>query len=153
VGINNDAFAQYIVCPKCNAIVEYDAGYTMEGGKKVPRRCPKIHYPDHPHSSCRLPCGAYLMRLTKTRTGKTTVKPHKIYAYQPLKQAVTNLLNRERILDQFYQSNSRKESFPEGLLCDIYDGLIWKHFEEASGLNNLLASRFNIAFTLNTDWF
>ena len=43
VGINNDAFAQYIVCPKCNAIFEYDAGYTMEGGKKVPRRCPKIH--------------------------------------------------------------------------------------------------------------
>jgi len=153
VGIDNDGFTQYIVCPKCNAVVEYDDGYKIEGGKKIPSRCPKIHYPDHPHSSCRLPCGAYLMRSAKTRTGKTTVKPYKIYAYQPLKQAVTNLLNREGILDQFYQRGNRNEPLPEGLLCDIYDGLIWQHFQESSESNNLLASRYNIAFTLNTDWF
>jgi len=152
VGVDNNAFTQYIVCPKCNSVFEYDAGYTLEGSKKIPRKCPRIHYPDHPHLSGRLPCGAYLMRSAKTRTGKATVKPCKVYAYQPLNQAVTDLLNREGILDQFYQSSSRNEPLPEGLLCDIYDGEVWKHFQTENG-SNLLRSRFNIAFTLNTDWF
>jgi len=152
LGINNNAFTEYIVCPKCNAVVDYDAGYTIENGRKIPKRCTMVQYPNHPQSSSRQPCGAYLMRTAKSRTGKFTVRPYKVYAYQPLKQAITNLLNREGMLDYFDECDRRKESVSEGLLCDIYDGQVWKHFQTSDG-SNLLGSRYNIAFTLNTDWF
>ena len=48
--IDNNAFTEYIVCPKCNAVFDYDNGYMMESGKKTPRRCPRVHYPNYPHS-------------------------------------------------------------------------------------------------------
>lgn len=133
-------------------MVDYDAGYTIENGRKIPKRCTMVQYPNHPQSSSRQPCGAYLMRTAKSRTGKFTVRPYKVYAYQPLKQAITNLLNREGMLDYFDECDRRKESVSEGLLCDIYDGQVWKHFQTSDG-SNLLGSRYNIAFTLNTDWF
>ena len=151
-GINNIAFTQYTVCPKCNAVFDYDAGYTIESGKKIPKRCPMVQYPNHPQSSSREPCGAYLMRAAKTRTEKFTVKPHKVYAYQSLKQAISNLLNREGILDYFDECYKINDSLSEGVLCDIYDGRVWKDFQ-ATDKSNLLGSRFNIAFTINTDWF
>ena len=152
LGIDNNNFTEYIVCPKCNAVLDYDKGYEMESGKKTPRRCPRVHYPNHPHLSGQEPCGAYLMRVAKTRSGKVTVKPYKVYPYQSLKQAITNLLNREGVLDHFDQCSKRSQLPSEGLLCDIYDGQVWKHFQTVDE-TRLLGSCFNIGFTLNTDWF
>ena len=152
LGVDNNAFTEYIVCPKCNAVFDYDNGFTIENGKRTPRRCPRIHYPNHPHSTCRIPCGAYLMRGAKSRTGKE-LSHTKFMSINHLKQAVRNLLNRDGILDQFEQCRKvYDESRPEGLLCDIYDGQVWKYFETEEG-THLLGSSFNVAFTLNTDWF
>jgi len=98
------------------------------------------------------PCGTPLMKIAKIRTGNTTVKPHKIFAYQLLETAVTNLINRKGFTDLCEQWRTRSESIPDGLLCDIYDSQIWQDFQTVNG-SKLLESRFNICFTLNVDWF
>lgn len=152
VGIDPNTFVEYIVCPKCNSVFDYKFGYTVHNNEKFPVKCPNIEYPNHPHASKRKPCGTYLMKIAKTRTGTTTLRPHKVYAYQPLKTALTNLVNRTGFLDVCEQWRSRCETIPNGLLCDIFDGQVWKEFQTIDG-SEFLKAPFNFAFTLNTDWF
>ena len=152
VGINMNCFIEYIVCPKCNAVYDHEFGYTMQDNQKVPVECPNIEYPHHPHLSRRKPCGLSLMKIAKTRTGKTTVKPYKVFAYQPLENAITNLVNRNGFLNACEQWRTRSQSIPVGILGDIYDGKVWQEFKTVDG-SKFLESSFNICFTLNVDWF
>ena len=151
-GVNSDPFTDYIVCPKCEAIFAYELGYTLEGGNKIPNRCPFVEYPNHPHSSKRQPCDAFLMKTVKTRSGKTTVKPYKVFAYQPLETAVTNLANRTGFIDLCENWRERWNPGPDGVMCDIYDGHVWKDFQKVGGLS-FLESKFSWCFTLNVDFF
>ena len=151
-GVDSDLFVKYIVCPKCSAIYTYKHGYTLQGGQKVPNRCSYVEYPNHPHSSKRLPCGALLMKTVKTRSGKKTVKPHKIFAYQPLKTAVTSLANRRGFIDLCEKWRERFNSTPDGVMYDIYDGQVWNDFLRVCG-KPFLESSFSWCFTLNFDFF
>ena len=63
VGVDHSAFIQYIVCRKCGSVFEYEFGYTLQGNQKVPKQCPYVEYPNHPHTSKRVPCGATQSRL------------------------------------------------------------------------------------------
>ena len=62
IGINTNAFIQYIVCPKCHAVFDYEFGFTKEGGNELPKQCPHVEMPNHPHVLQRKPCSAYLMQ-------------------------------------------------------------------------------------------
>ena len=135
VSIDINSFIEYIVCPKCNAVYDHEFGYTMQENQRVPVKCPNIEYPFHPHLSRRTPCGISLMKLAKTRTGKTTVKPYKVFAYQPLEKAITNLINRKGFIDVCDQWRTRSCSIPDGLLGDIYDAKMWEEFQAADGSN------------------
>ncbi|XP_065892610.1 uncharacterized protein [Dysidea avara] len=150
-GIDPNAFVEYIVCPKCGAIFTYELGYTQQGSQKVPNRCPYIEYPNHPHASKRLPCGAYLMKTVKTRNGKMTVKPYKVFAYQPLKTAVSRLANRKGFIDLCEKWRTRVNA-PDGVMYDIYDGQLWKDFQVVDG-DPFLESKFSWSFSLNVDFF
>ena len=152
VGIDPNAFVQYTVCPKCDAVFTYELGFTLQGNQKVPNQCPYIEYPNHPHSSKRSPCNAYLMKTVKTRTGKTMVKPYKVFAYQPLKAAVTNLANRRGFVDLCEKWRERWNSVPDGVMYDIYDGRMWREFQRVCG-KSFLESSFTWCFTLNVDFF
>ena len=46
----------------------------------------------------------------------------------------------------------RTRSVPDGYLCDVYDGLIWRKFNSAEGANFLSSPRCWL-LTLNVDWF
>ena len=46
----------------------------------------------------------------------------------------------------------RTRSVPDGYLCDVYDGLIWRKFNSAEGAN-FLSSPSCWLLTLNVDWF
>lgn len=41
---------------------------------------------------------------------------------------------------------------PDGFVCDIYDGDVWKMFDTDNGLNYLLSPHCYL-LTLNVDWF
>ena len=66
IGLESDDFINYVVCPSCNSVYEYnDCIDVTRNGQKVSKRCKHIHYPNHPHASQRKPCDALL--LSKTR--------------------------------------------------------------------------------------
>ena len=106
--------------------------------------------PHHPHASRRRPCGAYLMKNGRGRSGNFTIQPYKTFAYQSLKVAIGNLVNRRGFLEQCEHWRSRCAALPEGLLGDIYDAQIWKDLMTVDGIN-FSATRFNLCLGLNVD--
>lgn len=148
IGIDTNAFEQYIVCPGCNAIYDYELGYTKDGSDEVPKKCYHFEYPYHPYVSMREPCGSYLMKDFKANVNTNSfvrVKPFKLFAYQSLKEAMTNLLNTNEFLKNCEHWHSRK--VPSGCLSDIYDGEVWHEFQVVDGVK-FLETKYNFCFTL-----
>ena len=91
------------------------------------------------------------MKTVKTRNGKMTVKPYKVFAYQPLKTAVSRLANRKGFIDLCEKWRTRVNA-PDGVMYDIYDGQLWKDFQVVDG-DPFLESKFSWSFSLNVDFF
>ena len=110
IGIDKSAFIKYIVCPCCDACYSY---YLVEESNQILKECKHIQFPNHPHESRRQPCGAYLMKIIKSSSDACTrVRPIKLFAYQSLKVAMTNLLNKDGFLKQCEQWRQREKTLP-----------------------------------------
>ena len=67
LSLDNPGIINYVVCPKCNSIYEYEDCYTtLRNGNKESKLCKHICYPSHPHSSKRTPCNTLLMKTVKS---------------------------------------------------------------------------------------
>lgn len=149
LGIGLNTFEQYIVCPCCNAIYDYEL---EDGNDEASRKCYHVEFPYHPYASMREPCGSLLMKTFRANTSFIRVKPFKVFAYQSLKKAMTNLLNTNGFLENCEHWRNRKEMVPSGCFSDIYDGNIWHEFQVVDGVK-FLETNYNFCFTLNLDWF
>ena len=76
--------------------------------------------------------------------------PVKVYPYKKLKHSIERLVRKEGFLEKCEQW--RKRAVPEGYLCDIYEGNIWKKFN-SSEKNNFLHSPHCYLLSMNVDWF
>jgi len=47
LGISNDTFTKFIVCPSCDSVFDYEFGYIVQDGVKVPKCCPHVAMPYH----------------------------------------------------------------------------------------------------------
>ena len=150
VGIDKNNFTNFIVCPQCNSVYSEDLSFTIVDGCKVSNNCSHISWPNHAHSSKRVPCGAILMKSMRSRNGSTTIQPFKIYPYHSLISAIQRLVVRDNFLKNI--EHWRIRTVPPGFLCDMYEGEMWKEFlgEDETGF---LQSRYNLCLTINVDWF
>ena len=93
-------FYEYIVCPKCNAIYDYDKCIEKAAdGSIISSKCQNVKFQNHQQHSQRLPCGATLLRTVKIGVSNK-LKPYKIYAYNSLKNSVERLLKRPGFLEK-----------------------------------------------------
>jgi len=143
-------FESYVVCPTCNSVYNYDDCVNKRAnGVSVSKRCKSIAYPNHPHQSQRQPCSAILLKKVRTKK-KYILRPHLVYPYNFLQNSIEQLCKRESFLIECEKWRNR--TIPDGFLCDIYDGLLWKDFYSIDGYNFLSAPHCFL-LTLNTDWF
>ena len=84
IGVKNNDFISYVVCPACNTVYEYENCVVKVPGKKVSKDCCHVAYPNHPHVSRRKTCGAKLLKTVKKGNGYNLI-PIKVYPYFPLK--------------------------------------------------------------------
>jgi hypothetical protein len=98
--------------------------------------------------SRRLPCGNLLLKTVEYISGKKFLYPFKIYGYKSLNQSLQSLLLRP----SFYANCQEWRSRPNTSIQDIYDGKIWKDYQQYLGLP-FLSQPFSFAFVLNVDWF
>ena len=152
--IGNDTFTKFIVCPLynlCDSVFEFNFGYTMERGVKVPKHCPHVKMPNHPMASQRQPCGALLMKTLRGSNGNY-VQPFKMFPYQSVKDGLIKLLSRKGFLECCEHWQKRSQTIPTGTLCDVFEGRIWQDFMTVDGVD-FLKLRYSLCFTLNVDWF
>lgn len=98
------------------------------GSIKRSRKCQYVQFPHHPMRSFHQPCGTTLLRTTfQHQHSKQQFKPHKVYAYQSIKDALTRLLKRKGFLDKC--EHWRKRPTLPDYLGDVYDGEIWTEFQ------------------------
>lgn len=154
IGVSNENFTQYIVCPLCHSVYNYDFGYVIENNIRIPNCCIHVKMPNHPSAAYRQPCGVPLMKTVKGRggSGNISLKPFRVFPYQSLKDALKILISRKGFLDHCEHWRTRGAKLPAGILGDIYEGAVWRDFFVVDGVS-FLQSRYNLCFTLNVDWF
>ena len=150
-GIDVNAFIQYIVCPACNSVFDYDFGCTVQDGNKVSNSCPHIALPNHPHISQRQPCGELLMKSVRGRSGISILRPYKVFPYQSVKEAIKNLISRNGFLENCEHWKTRQHTIPSGMLGDVYEGKVWREFHEEFFQQS--QAHYNLCLTINVDWF
>ena len=142
----NDDFTQYVVCPKCDSIYEYNDCVVVSQGRKQSKLCKHIAYPNHPIICRRQECGAQLLK--SIRSGKSyRLEPIKAYPYQSLQHSFSYLVKRDGFLSACEQWRYRMSSIPSSHLGDVYDGRIWHSF------SSFLESPHCYILTMNVDWF
>ena len=76
--------------------------------------------------------------------------PLKTYCYHSITDSLTTILRRPNYVN--HCEHWRLRNIPEGMLCDTYDGQVWKDFLNYNG-KPFFSQPHNIALMLNCDWF
>ena len=148
-GVNVESFTKFVVCPLCHSIYDSEACLLTVGSTKEVKKCQHIGYPEHPHASFRKKCDQPLLKMCKYKSS-CVYRPLKVYCSQSIIKSMELLLCRPNFLVNCEQWRHRQ--IQSDLLCDIYDGQVWKEFLVVNG-RPFLNCRQNFAFSLNIDWF
>ena len=150
IALQGNDFINFVVCPKCDSVYECkDCLKVDESGQQVSKECSHVHFPNHSQVLRRKPCGTRLLKQTRTKSGYV-LSPIRVFPYKSIKKSIENLVKRKGFTKSCEMWRYRK--VPEGVVCDIYDGEVWKWFNSNDG-NNFLSSPGCYLLTLNVDWF
>eukprot|EP00112_Aurelia_sp_Birch-Aquarium-sp1_P023214 Seg6828.3 transcript_id=Seg6828.3/GoldUCD/mRNA.D3Y31 product="hypothetical protein" protein_id=Seg6828.3/GoldUCD/D3Y31 len=141
-----DNFKKYAVCPRCFKLYELDKCYYVNRGIRYSRKCNFIDFDNHRLAHLRKECGAELLKIARSPSGKRTLVPFKLYCYKSLKGSLEQLTKRKDF--QKMCQSWRERNLPDGIYEDVYDGSVWKEFREFFSDTNS-----NIGIMLNLDWF
>ena len=150
LGVDQDKFIKYVVCPKCHSLYNFDDCYETLHRRKVSKTCTFVQHPHHRQRFRRTACGEPLLKEVSLKTGETKLYPFKVYCYHSIIDNLKHFLQRPGFEAKCELWRSR--DIPEGYLADIFDGRIWKEWQYVYGKPFLAAPR-NYAFMLNVDWF
>ncbi|XP_070548796.1 uncharacterized protein [Ptychodera flava] len=150
MGLHEDRFIKYVVCPKCCSVYKFNDCYKRVGNKNVPVKCKFIEFPAHKQKKFRQPCGAPLLKEVELQGNKKRLYPFKVYCYKSVLQSLSDLVKREGFVEKCELWRDRRPT--PGVLSDIYDGRIWREFQTVNG-RSFLNFPQNYAFQLNLDWF
>ena len=135
-GIASREFIEYVVCPCCQSVYEYEDCIQSVDGETRSKCCRHVSYPNHPQPWQQ--CGAIL--LIKVRSGRGhKLVPIKVFPYMALQKSLQSLANRADFISACEQWRGRMEIVPNAYLGDIYNGHIWHEFNSPIGHNFLSA--------------
>lgn len=141
-------FIQYVLCPKCFSLYSFENCKEKVGSREFSKQCTFVPYPRHPQISRRSPCNSFLLKSIETPS-EQALYPYKMYCYKPLTSTIQEFLLRPDFIQEWENWRSRVSS---DILRDVYDGQMWKSFQNVSG-SPFLAAPFSYALVLNIDWF
>ena len=150
-GLQTDKFEKYVICGKCGSLYHYNECIetSLNGSRQTPKVCKHIEYRNHPFESHRIPCGQKLLKEILTQKERKFY-PIKSYCYCSVVESLSEILTKHEYLEQCELWQTR--DIPDGLLCDIYDGVIWKSFINYKG-RPFFSEPHHLGLMLNCDWF
>ena len=146
--IDRDNFQKYIVCQQCHCTYPCDQLSRLTGMDNI--KCSFVAFPRHPQKRIRSLCQFPLVKMIKITSGKETFRPMKLFCYKSIVQSIAEMVQKPGILHLLNRWKLR--SIPNGILADIYDGVVWKLFLTVNG-EDFLQSRYGIGLLLSVDWF
>ena len=144
LGVDRENFTKYVVCVRCNSIYTFRDCFTVEG---QPRLCTKVLFEKGKYSR---QCGGSLVRKMTLKGGKTAYYPVRWYPYKSVTNSLEELLCRPGLEEQcreWVKRPSRGQVYG-----DVYDGKVWKSFQNYKG-EPFLDAPNTFGFMINVDWF
>ena len=147
-GFLYDDFKKYAVCPKCHALYDLKV---CDKSKSGPPRCTFIQHPNHPQKRFREQCGTELFREIILTNGSKKYYPVKTFCWKSIRETLQAFLNRKG----FQKSCEawRNRTLIPGTLRDVYDGRVWKSFQNLESVGPFLQLPRRFGLMLNVDWF
>ena len=156
-------FVTFSVCPSCHKLhnVKDVKQHTIQE-QKVIKQCDHIRFPNN-HCLSLQKCNAPLSEQKEQGDGKVVNVPSLIYPMSNIKDQLLHMYQRpdfEKTLKLWVNRNIEEE-----ILCDIYDGEIWKNFsnsgevhdeEEISNEQKFFNEEHaddHLGIMINVDWF
>ena len=148
MNINRDEFERFVVCPSCTKIYLLKDCFQNQSCR-IPKltHCNQKHY--RTKSSYKV-CNEPLFRRVSLRNGQHAHYPYKIYCYSYISTRLESLLQRKGYEDMC--SKWKKRESRSDLMFDVYDGEVWKSFQNFKG-TAFLAADNTYGLQLNVDWF
>ena len=136
--LDKSSFISFVVCPSCDSIYEYsDCIQLGSDGKQESKLCTHVGFPNHPQSSRRTPCGALLLKKVRTKKG-FVLAPIKVYPYKSLRESIEHLAKRNGFLASCEKWRDRTSY--DGYFSDIFDGAVWRKFNDSNDGYKFLTS-------------
>lgn len=148
---STEDITEYVVCPRCSALYEFDDCLLNSSGRSESNVCSYVEFPNHPHISRRKKCGTVLLKQIKVGR-KSKLVPRKSFMYHHLINALEKLVKKPNFLCMCEHWRTRHSKFPPNFLGDIYEGRVWKSLNVIDG-RPYLALPNNLCLCLNIDWF
>lgn len=146
IGLDKDTFTTYVVCPTCNSVYTMEDCYEKDIRDTITsKKCVHVEFPNHPQAGRRKPCGVTLLKPVRLCGGGLSYCPRKVFCYNQLQQCLAALANRPGFLNKCTHWKHRVTR--KGMMSDIYDGKIWKHFQD------YLEVSHSFGLALGCDWF
>lgn len=150
LGLDKDKFIKYAVRPKCDSLYSFDDSYIMHNGKRVSKECSFVAFPNHKQTFRRTKCGEPLLKEVSLTNGTRRLYPFKVYCYKSVITQLHSFIQRPGFVEMCEEWRDR--NIQDGFPADVFDGKIWKEWQNVDGIPFLSSPR-NYAFMLNVDWF
>ena len=119
LGINQDKFVKYVVCPKCHSLYLFDDCYETLRGKRIAKKCSYVQHPNHRQHFCRTKCNEPLLKVC-LKSGETKLYPFKVYCDNSVSDSLRHFLEGPEFAAKC--ELWRGQDIPDGYLADIFDG-------------------------------
>ena len=136
------AIKEYVVCPKCDRLYDLSDCIIVENGQEQSKLCEFIKFPRHRQTSHRSKCNTTPMKSVIVE-GKKKLVPRKSFFYHSVIHGLESLLATKFFLQKYWKTHTVAAGT---YYADIYDGAVWKHFNEMDSVHNL-------NLMMNVDWF
>lgn len=152
LGLQKNSFIKNAVCFKCKTLSNFDECVCQRpNGEVVSAKCSHVSYPRHPHQARRRPCGSVLMKVMRSRAGKTFLYPRQVYCFKKVTDSLQDLINKPNFMENCEKWRNCSTQLSDNVLGDCFEGRVWKEFQYVDG-EPFLAIPNNFALMLNIDW-
>jgi len=153
----SDTFVSFVVCNKCHKLYKKDEVINFQRNNQIlVMKCTHVEFPNSATRRKKI-CNADLSRQSRLLNGSIINRPNLVFPYITIHQQLANLYRRPGFEDNLRHWTNRSDF--EDLLCDIYDGDIWKTFKDKPFDENSdlffvkEKADSHLGLMLNLDWF
>ena len=141
IGLGDDVFVKYVVCPKCHALYEFEKCFDTVGTSRVSKKCSYVKFPNHRQQWRRQACGTTLKKEVTLKDGGKKLYPHKVYCFKSITESLRALVKRPNFTEDCELWRQREVRYVAQVMCDVFDGRVWRDFQVVNGVSFLASPR------------